>query len=133
MQDRQTAVIGQHPAERFCRVGVVEAQADPLAALQRDLAVDHRQAQIARRLKLPSDHAQALVPLVVPFFETNVAVVLGDGSNFAVKLDGRDFALLQQPLKFIDVFDWVTSTASVDGGSARAMSLATVAETKSGL
>src|SRR5205085_8153186 len=26
------------------------------------------------------------------------------GSNFAVKLDGRDFALLQQPLKFIYVF-----------------------------
>src|SRR5439155_9765824 len=29
----------------------------------------------------------------------------GAGSNFDVKLDGRDFALLQQPLKFIDVFD----------------------------
>src|SRR6266480_4147203 len=26
------------------------------------------------------------------------------GSNFAVKLDGPDFALLQQPLKFIQVF-----------------------------
>src|SRR5207244_2376890 len=66
VQDFQASVFGQHPAEGIDRVRVVEAQADSLAALQRDLAVDHGQPQVARRLKLPRDHAQALMPLVVP-------------------------------------------------------------------
>src|SRR5688572_16019745 len=71
-------MVSQEPAESVQRIGVVKAQAHPLAPLQGDLAIDHGYAQIARGLKLPGDDAETLMPLVATLIEANLAVILGD-------------------------------------------------------
>src|SRR5438105_14563447 len=76
IKDLESTFRREDPSESLDRVGVVEAQIHALAALQRDLAIDHVHSQIARRLELPCDDVQPFVALVATLLEADLAVVL---------------------------------------------------------